>query len=110
MSGSVQYALAQAVDFDNLGDVREVAEAQVDAVDPDATLEISIGDLDHGGSAAVALMIALFRRAHAKGKTIHFVDIPPAIVNIISVSGMADVLPLELPDTEIAKPASQEAD
>lgn len=85
--------------FDNLADVRNEMEVRVDGADPDGTLTIAIGDLGHGGSAAVALMIALFRRAHVKGKSILFTDIPTEIINIISVSGMTDVLPLDLPDT-----------
>ena len=70
MSDDVQYTLPQAVTFDNLADVRKVAEARIETADPEHTLTIGIGDLGHGGSAAVALMIALFRRAHVKGRNI----------------------------------------
>ena len=109
MSDDVQYTLPQAVTFDNLADVRKVAEARIETADPEHTLTIGIGDLGHGGSAAVALMIALFRRAHVKGRNILFTDIPTEIVNIISVSGMTDVLPLDLQETDTeleAKPVT----
>lgn len=105
MNAVGSYVLPEAVTFDNLQDVRRQAEAAVDAADPDSILNLAVRDLGHGGSAVVALMIALFRRAHVKGKRICFVDVPLEISNIINVSGLTEVLPLEHPEQGIDSPA-----
>ena len=108
---SVRYTLPQAVNFDNLPDLRELVEAEVDAAEPDRVLEVAMGDQGHGGSAAVALMIALFRRAHVLDKKIRFVEVPIEISNIVNVSGLSDVLPLQLAEQVaeqvVEAPASQ---
>jgi ABC-type transporter Mla MlaB component len=108
---SVRYTLPQAVNFDNLPDLRELVEAEVDAAEPDRVFEVAIGDQGHGGSAAVALMIALFRRAHVLDKKIRFVEVPIEISNIVNVSGLSDVLPLQLAEQVaeqvVEAPASQ---
>ena len=58
-------------------------------------VEISFRGLEHSGSAGVALMMSLFRSGHRLGKSVSFVDIPADLRNIIELTELDDVLPLE---------------
>ena len=78
--------------FDNLVALRRQGERHID--DRENSV-FSFGSLEEGSSAAVALIIALFRYAHRQGKSIRFVEIPAVLHNIIEVSELTRVLPLE---------------
>jgi len=56
---------------------------------------VSLRTLEVSNSVAVALLLALFRRAHRMGKPIVFTDVPEDLLNIIEVSGLSEVLPLQ---------------
>jgi ABC-type transporter Mla MlaB component len=55
----------------------------------------SLTGLEVSNSVAVALLLGWFRRAHRLGKAIVFTDIPADLLNIIEVSGLSEVLPLQ---------------
>ncbi len=57
--------------------------------------EFSLAGLKISNSTAVALLLGWFRRAHRMGKAIVFTDIPEDLLNIIEVSGLSEVLPLQ---------------
>ena len=94
MTQTIEYAVPEAVDFDNLADLRKRAEQKIDDLADGESMLVRFSSSARSGSAAVALMIAMYRRAHVAGKSISFVDVPDEVVNIIEVSGLTDVLPL----------------
>jgi len=85
----------ETVRFDNYEALREAACDDVDSAPESASLEISFEDRSRSGSIGVALMIAVFRHAHASGRAVRFVEIPVDLRNIIEVADLEDVLPLE---------------
>ena len=92
MTDTNGFEFPRYVNFDNLDALRRQGERQIDE---GKNSVFSLGSLEEGSSAAVALMIALFRYAHRQGKSIRFVEIPAALHNIIEVSELTRVLPLE---------------
>jgi ABC-type transporter Mla MlaB component len=85
----------ETVRFDNYALLCQAACRDVDSAPEGAPLEISFEDRSSSGSIGVALMIAVFRHAHTRGRTIRFVEIPVDLRNIIEVADLEDVLPLE---------------
>ena len=94
LTQTIEYAVPEAVDFDNLEALRRHAEQKLDELADGQSMLVRLASSAHNGSAAVALMIAMYRRAHVAGKNLSFVDIPDEVVNIIEVSGLTDVLPV----------------
>ena len=86
------HALPAIVNFDNLARIRAEGEAFIDATDAPV---FDLGRLSGGSSAVVALMVAWFRYAHARGKVISFVNVPEGVMNIVEVSELTDFLPIE---------------
>lgn len=93
----VDYPLSDGVNFDNLAELRKHAEQQIDNLVEGQALRVRFTSLQHSGSAAVALMIAIYRRGHVTGRKVSFVDVPDAVINIIEVSGLSEVLPVAGP-------------
>jgi ABC-type transporter Mla MlaB component len=93
------FALPAEVDFENLVQVREQGKAHIDSVE---TADFDLAGLAGASSAVVALLIAWFRYAHARGKVVRFLRVPAAIMNIIEVSELAEVLPLVGPEPDAA--------
>lgn len=85
------FPLPDRVGFDNLMAVRSAGEAQIDRSE---AVDFDLGALSNASSAVVALLIAWFRYAHARGKVVRFLQVPVAIMNIIDVSELGDVLPV----------------
>lgn len=106
MTEVIVYLVPEAVDFDNLTRLRRHAEKQVDALTEGQTLQVKLTSSSHNGSAAVALMIALYRRAHVAERSVSFVEVPEEVINIIDVSGLSDMLPVVLA-AEAGPPATQ---
>ena len=90
----VDYPVPEAVNFDNLAELREAAERQIEALAEHQSLQVRFTSTRHSGSATVALMIAIYRRGHVVGRTVTFADVPEDVVNIIEVSGLSDILPV----------------
>lgn len=90
----VDYPVSEAVNFDNLAALRRLAEQRIDTLSERQVLQVRFTSLQHSGSAAVALMIAIYRRGHVSGRTVSFVDVPDEVINIIEVSGLSEVLPV----------------
>lgn len=89
------FQLPAVVDFPNLVAVRDSGEAHIDGSDP---AEFDLSGLSEANSAVVALLIAWFRYAHARGKVVRFLRVPVAIMNIIEVSDLTEVLPIVDPE------------
>ena len=85
------FALPAEVGFANLVEVREQGKAHIDEVE---LAEFDLARLSGASSAVVALLIAWFRYAHARGKVVRFLRVPAAIMNIIDVSDLTEVLPI----------------
>ncbi len=89
---SVPFSFPASVGFDGLIALRELGDAYIDA---EAEPSFDLSGLAEASSAAVAVLIAWFRYAHARGKVVHFFSVPPALMNIIEVSGLRQALPVE---------------
>jgi phospholipid transport system transporter-binding protein len=57
-----------------------------------ATGIVDLAGLQHADSSALAVMLALKRRASAEGARLEFVTIPPAINALAHVYGVLDLL------------------
>lgn len=104
---AVQHRVAGAVTFDNLMALRHAGEAVIDAAD--GPVEMQLGELDGGSSAAVALLMAWLRAAARRQIDLSFVDVPPKVRKIVELSGMTEVLPLRPASTADGQPALAEA-
>jgi ABC-type transporter Mla MlaB component len=80
------------VQFDTFTELRASGEAFVES-HPD-TAVFDLAPLRECNSAAVALLMAWYRFAHARGKTIVYTHAAPDLVNLIRVSGLEEILPL----------------
>lgn len=87
--------MPETVRFENFLALRRAVCADVDSAPAGAPLDVSFENRSRSGSIGVALMIAVFRHAHAIGRTLRFVEIPVDLMNIIEVADLEDVLPLE---------------
>jgi len=86
------YELPVVVNFDNLVEQRGAGEAYIDGSEQAV---FDLGRLSGASSAVVALMVAWFRYAHAHGKVLSFVNVPEGVMNIVEVSELTDLLPIE---------------
>jgi phospholipid transport system transporter-binding protein len=95
LSGSraIDYRVEGRVGFHNLVQIREAGEAAIAAAADGVVIDLSA--LDNGNSAAVALLMAWYRAAEIQNKSIVFVAAPEELANIVELSGLTDVLPLE---------------
>lgn len=91
--GAINYRIDGRVRFANLMEIREAGEAAIDAGGERVVIDLS--GLENGNSAAVALLMAWYRAADAQDKSIRFVRAPVELENIIELSGLRDVLPIE---------------
>lgn len=88
-----RFSLGGRVTFDNLAVLRGDGERFIREA---PTVPVfSLAGLEGGDSAAVALLMAWFRLARHLGKEVVFVDVPDNLRNIIEVSGLAEVLPVQ---------------
>jgi ABC-type transporter Mla MlaB component len=101
------YELPAVVDFPNLVEVREAGKTHIDGSDP---AEFDLSGLTEANSAVVALLIAWFRYAHARGKVVRFLQVPPGVMNIIEVSDLTEVLPIADPEARAEVPAGSAAE
>lgn len=85
-------ALPRAVDFDNFRDERARGEAYVD--EGGECVEFDLSGLEECNSLAIALLMAWFRYAHARGKSVVYAGAPTGLQDILEVSGLHGVLPL----------------
>jgi ABC-type transporter Mla MlaB component len=86
------YVLPEEVDFDDLVDLRTAGDQYIDATDEPV---FDLGRLESSSSAVVAALVAWFRYAHGRGKVVKFVGVPKGIMNIIEVTELSEVLPVE---------------
>ena len=89
---SLRHELPPIVNFDNLVDERLEGESCIDGSE---SVLFDFGRLAGASSAVMALMVAWFRYAHARGKVINFVNVPEGVMNIVEVSELTEVLPIE---------------
>lgn len=86
------HELPAVVNFDNLPEQREAGEAYIDGCDEPV---FDLGRLSIASSAVVALMVAWFRYGHTRGKVLRFVNVPEGVMNIVEVSELTELLPIE---------------
>ena len=95
---SAAFRLPAEITFTNIVPLRDDGERLIrdDLESP----EFSLTGLEISNSTAVALLLGWFRRAHRMGKSIVFTDVPEDLLNIIEVSGLSEVLPLQTEPVE----------
>ena len=86
------FVLPDHVDFENLAALRADGERYIDETGEPV---FDLASLRNASSAAVAALVAWFRYAHVHGKVVQFVHVPTGIMNIIEVTELSDMLPLE---------------
>ena len=84
------FELPRAIHLDTLFEVRSAGESYLDQQSGDAVFDLS--PLQECNSAAVALLMAWLRYAHARGKSVSFARAPTDLLNIIEVAGLSDTL------------------
>jgi phospholipid transport system transporter-binding protein len=72
-------------------DAAAVFEASRGLALPDKGV-VDLAGLAHADSAALAVMVALKRRAHAEGATLNFASIPPGLQALAHVYGVEELL------------------
>ncbi|HEX7036834.1 MAG TPA: STAS domain-containing protein [Pseudomonadales bacterium] len=102
-AGGSDYRLSGRVQFSNFMKYREEGEAAIEAAANGVVIDLS--GLENGSSVAVALLTAWYRAAEQRGKSIRFVGVPVDLQDIIDLSGLTEVLPL---DEAGAEPAAEE--
>lgn len=95
-SGPATYRVDGRITFDSLTRVRTEGEARI--AEAEGPVVIDLSGLEHGNSAAVALLMAWWRDAEHQEKAISFVGAPAALRNIVELSGVSDILPLGAAD------------
>jgi ABC-type transporter Mla MlaB component len=88
----ISFAPPTRVDFNNFVEVRTAGERHIDA---HAESDFDFSNLAESNSAVVALLIAWFRYAHAHERKIQFSQLPVALQNLIEVSELTEMLPLQ---------------
>lgn len=73
--------------------IRKEGEVAITAAGDPVVVDLS--GIENGNSAAVALLMAWFRAAQAQEKSIRFVGARAEIRNIVELSGLTAVLPIE---------------
>lgn len=93
LSDSADYRLTGAVTFDSMARIRAEGAAAIAAAGKRVLVDLS--GLERGNSVAVALLMAWLRAAQHEDKSLVFAGAPAELTNIIELSGMTDVLPLQ---------------
>jgi len=94
LTQSHRIVVPEPVSFGNYPALKRSACRSIDDAPEGVPIEVSF-EQHRSGSIGVALMIALFRYAHASNRTIRFVEVPGDLRNIIEVADLEDVLPVE---------------
>lgn len=81
------------VDFKNFAAVRASGEGFL-AEESDETAVVDLSSLESCNSIVVALLMAWFRFAHARGREVVYAGAPQDLLSIIEISGLIEVLPL----------------
>ena len=89
---TASFELPSAVHFDNLRAIRVAGESYLDGQSDDAVFDLS--GLQECNSAAVALLMAWMRYAHAHDLSLVYAHAPMDLLNIIKVVGLSDTLPI----------------
>ena len=83
-----RWTYAGALTFANAGPVLAASEALTLPARGDVDLD-NIGAID---SSAVAVLVALARRASEEGRPLRFVHVPPALAALAEVYGVGEIL------------------
>lgn len=75
--------------------VRGYGERHIEACEQPV---FDLSGLANSSSAAVALLVAWFRYAHVRGKVVTFEQVPMELMNIIEVTELSEVLPVQKRD------------
>lgn len=97
-AGGSDYRLSGRVRFRNFKKYRGEGEAAIEAAPNGVVIDLS--GLEHSNSAAVALLMAWYRAAEQRDKSIRFVGVPVDLMDIVELSGLTEVLPVQGAGTE----------
>ena len=86
------FLLPDAVHFDDFSDIRAAGEIYLDEQADNAVFDLS--PLQQCNGAAVALLMAWLRYAHARGKSVVYAGAPADLQNIVEVTGLSGTLPV----------------
>ena len=88
--------LCERIDFANAEAVkREGAQLLGASASP---VQVDLGGLQRANTLAVAVMVAWYRRARQQDKAMVFVNLSDELRNIVTFSGLAEVLLPEAPN------------
>jgi phospholipid transport system transporter-binding protein len=87
------FQIPSAIHFDNLSEVRQAGESYLAGQAESVVFDLS--PLEDCNSAAVALLMAWLRYAHAHGVSVVYAHAPVDLVNIIEVVGLTGTLPVQ---------------
>jgi anti-anti-sigma regulatory factor len=87
------FSLPPRIDFENFASVRAAGE-QFLAERADENAVVDLSALESCNSIAVALLMAWFRFAHARGQEVVYAGAPQDLLGIVEISGLMEVLPL----------------
>jgi ABC-type transporter Mla MlaB component len=90
-SASAPFQVSGPVTFESFSELRAEGDRYIASVPHPV---FNLAEVVEGSSVAVALLMAWFRHAHHIDRTVAFEDVPESLLNIIEVSGLADVLPV----------------
>jgi phospholipid transport system transporter-binding protein len=85
-------ALTGALSFETIPKVLEESAAYAARADLPARLVIDFGGITGVDSAAVALLLEWRRQAVRRGKQLEFVNLPPNLLALAELYGVADLI------------------
>lgn len=92
--GPAQYKVTGELDFSTVP--RLYADAAWIAAGEASNLTIDLGGVTRADSAGLSLLLSWMRRAHASQRLLIFTHVPNQLLNIARVSGVAELLNLEM--------------
>jgi len=95
MSQVSNFAVTGTVDAVNFSQWHARGVQWLDQQPPAMAVVMDLAALEHANSIAVALLLGWFRHADSLGKALQFAQVPPALADIIELSGLTEVLPLQ---------------
>ena len=84
--------MPERVRFDTLRAIRQAGEQHIDAAQ---SSRFELAGLKDCNSAAIALLLAWYRYAHHKGRKVVFVGAPESLRNLIEVTELDEILPIQ---------------
>jgi len=91
ISDSGMVSVVGTLSFEN---ATSLLDESVKVFDGESTLQFDLQAVDKSDSAGLALLVEWMSLATKKGQSVSFVNLPKQMLDIASVSGLNEVLPL----------------